>query len=122
MHALTLQGGKELMSPEDTAATINAASWSHGMSRETADTVAAHRDKLTATLRKLNVRKPNVRHPTHLYIVRIDKRNVVPDDPIRMPDLPNVLITNKVKINGITSTALLDTRAQLDFINTAFKG
>ena len=62
-----------------------------------------------ATWRKLNVRKPYVRHPTHLYHARIDKRDRVPDDTIRMPDLPNVLITNKVNINGITPTALLAT-------------
>jgi hypothetical protein len=80
-----------------------------------------HLPRFTATLRKLNVRKPNVRHPTHLYIARIDKRNLVPDDPIRMPDLPNVLVTNKVNINGIKSTALLDTRTKHEFINTAFK-
>jgi hypothetical protein len=37
-----------------------------------------------------------------------------------MPDLSNVLITYQVKVNRITATALLDTRAQLDFINKAF--
>jgi hypothetical protein len=43
-----------------------------------------------------------------------------PDDTLRIPDLSNVLITYKVKLNGITATALLDTGAQLDFINKAF--
>jgi hypothetical protein len=37
-----------------------------------------------------------------------------------MPDLSNVLITYKVRINGVIATALLDTGAQKDFINKAF--
>jgi hypothetical protein len=43
-----------------------------------------------------------------------------PEQDLTIPDLRNVLITHTVTLNGISATALIDSGAQEDFIDTNF--
>ncbi len=70
--------------------------------------------------------------PCMQYPVQVDYPNTQPEpdpdpDPdlwsnsyLTIPDLSNVLITYKVLINGIEATALIDSGAQEDFVDTNF--
>jgi hypothetical protein len=43
-----------------------------------------------------------------------------PEQDLTIPDLRNVLITHTMTLNGISDTALIDSRAQEDFVDTKF--
>jgi hypothetical protein len=43
-----------------------------------------------------------------------------PEQDLTIPDLRNVLITHTVILNGISATALIDSGAQEDFVDTNF--
>jgi hypothetical protein len=93
----------------------NATCWAHMPRKhvETFWTATTHQQPIAdfSTITLVATGPPTTLPPT------AQLAQASPDDTLRMPDLSNILITYKVNINGIPATALLDTGAQLDFIN-----
>jgi hypothetical protein len=72
-----------------------------------------------------NIERPCMQHPYHVDYPNPDPLqdpdpNPDPGLDLTIPDLSNVLITHKVPINGIQATALIDSGAQEDFVDTHF--
>ena len=102
--------------------TPNAAWWAHlpGKHVHTFWTADTHQQPLAifSTVDQFATGPPAI--PTILPPTDITLESATTDTALRMPDLSNVLITYRVRINGINGTALLDTGAQRDFVNSAF--
>ncbi len=72
-----------------------------------------------------NIDTPCMQHPVQVDYPNPDPLQDPDPDPdpgldLTIPDLSNVLITHKVLINGIQATALIDSGAQEDFVDTHF--
>jgi hypothetical protein len=68
---------------------------------------------------------PCIQHPVQVDYPNPDPQHDPDPDPdpppnLTIPDLSNVLINHKVMINEIQATALIDSRAQEDFVDTHF--